>query len=711
MLRGLPASSSSWPLAREIVRAAVAGGVERAITTHRGAIRSIAVARDGRIAAASADRTIQVHDLAGATRRFDNIDAAQIAWFDDRRLAYRTYVYSTAKPTELGILDVTTGERRVLSTAVFTDVAMCEGRVVGLGPTGAVTMFSPDAGPLALADSGVAAIDARDGRVAMLGMDHLAVIDTDGTRRERAIANSMAIYRVRLAPGGDRAAALVFGSVLEWSIQGDAPPSAWPRSKGATNGLGYAGETLYAWSTDGSGLVALAGATATPRWQPRDTVLELAPFRDGAMVATIEGRFAYVDAFGVVELAHRNLQLATIACDREGTHLVAGTPLGEIIIIDLAPVRPQRLDPGTGTELQAATAERLIIADSHTEPYSPSGSTSFDLIDVATTRRISLGAIGFAARAWVRDDSIVAAAKGSDHRLVVWDLAGRERFRSEDALNTVAGTGLAGATSVFYSTATGDVMEYVLGGGHAPRRLARFEIRKSFATPGTSIAGLSLLEAGLLVTLLTNSPTGLLSRRDVLFDHDGQHTLGIAVPGWVQLAGRAPDGAWWAVVDFEHVWRAESLGVARAIPFDEPIHRLWIHGDQISALGANRLYQLAPDGTVLRTVSLSGGDPRTILDAVVQQRADHLVITTPAANVQRVYALPLGARNFVASQDGRLVAALVEPTHGPPVIMAWHDPVPVDPHDLPAYLERLTNARLDLGSDTVTWSAAADLLR
>ena len=50
------------------------------------------------------------------------------------------------------------------------------------------------------------------------------------------------------------------------------------------------------------------------------------------------------------------------------------------------------------------------------------------------------------------------------------------------------------------------------------------------------------------------------------------------------------------------------------------------------------------------------------------------------------------------SSDGRLVAATVGD-----VVAVWRDPVPVNPADVLAFIDRLTNARLDPGSDAVRW--------
>jgi hypothetical protein len=61
-----------------------------------------------------------------------------------------------------------------------------------------------------------------------------------------------------------------------------------------------------------------------------------------------------------------------------------------------------------------------------------------------------------------------------------------------------------------------------------------------------------------------------------------------------------------------------------------------------------------------------------------------------------------------ATPDGRGVAAmLVSPAGGERLVAAWQDPVPADPRAVPAYLGRLTNARLAPGSDELTWEVRA----
>ncbi|MBA3456538.1 MAG: protein kinase, partial [Deltaproteobacteria bacterium] len=68
LLRSLPASSKLWPVAREIVRAAVPAGVERGLATGGTRVYSLAVSPDGRLAV-STDVAIEIHDLASGTRR------------------------------------------------------------------------------------------------------------------------------------------------------------------------------------------------------------------------------------------------------------------------------------------------------------------------------------------------------------------------------------------------------------------------------------------------------------------------------------------------------------------------------------------------------------------------------------------------------------------------------------------------------------------
>jgi hypothetical protein len=52
------------------------------------------------------------------------------------------------------------------------------------------------------------------------------------------------------------------------------------------------------------------------------------------------------------------------------------------------------------------------------------------------------------------------------------------------------------------------------------------------------------------------------------------------------------------------------------------------------------------------------------------------------------------------------VAALVTAPDGRRFVAIWRDPVPVDPAELPAYVERLTNARIDSWSGELRWDSA-----
>ena len=692
LLRALPAGSPAWPVAREIVRAAVAAGVERAITVHLGDVQSIAVAGDGRIATSAADRTVQLHDLAtGTSRVVARFVAWNMEWFDDHTLAY----WSTAP--EVGLLDVNTGARRVLVTpGEVAHVAMCEGRVVVLGTTGTATMFGADARPTVLGTD-FTAVDARDGRVAAIGPTRLVAIDGAGTRSERAVAIPL-VREVKIAPGGERVAAVAYDAILEWTVAGDAPPRRWPRVTNHPNRIAYAGGTLYTWSVDR--VFALASDEPVLRWQPRGEVQLIAPFRDGAVIATKEGRLAYIDELGTVELTHRSVQVATIATDRDGTRLIVGTRTGEVLIVDLAAVRPRRFAAGPAAELLAASTDELIVGDSHTTALGNSGETTLETIDATTLERRSLGLIGYGGQIMTTGDAIVGSAAGEYDRVVVWDLAGHERFRSEGARTINVGPGIAGTESVFFVTPAGDVMEYTLAPVQGLHTLGHFPPAPGAAHP--PIVNLTATRSGLIAQIVNKQPLG---KRDVMFDRDGQHELAIGIlASWTVIGGRASDGALWAVADFEHVWRAPIDRPPVRVPLDEPIRMVSIHGDQVWAQSDAQLYVLGLDGKLVRSVSLAGAAKQPIRDAFVEQLADQLSITS-GANVRRVLPLPAGAAGFVASNDGRLIAAVVKPPEVRPLIVMWRDPVPLDPAAVPAYLERITNGWLAFGSDGLTWGA------
>src|SRR5262249_35484723 len=151
-------------------------------------------------------------------------------------------------------------------------------------------------------------IDASEGRVALLALDHAIVIDRDGTRREIAVTIPTKLFLVRLSPSGDRIAALAFENVLEWSMTASFEPRRWARRSDALNGILYVGEQLYSWSNNGTGLVSLEPGQMIPRWvvppKPNQPIF-VATAADRAVLATAQGLLAYANPIGIVELVHR----------------------------------------------------------------------------------------------------------------------------------------------------------------------------------------------------------------------------------------------------------------------------------------------------------------------------------------------------------------------------------------------------------------------
>ena len=697
LLRSLPAGSKLWPVAREIVRASVPGGVERRLVGDQTYIYALAISSDGRLAVAGRT-TIELHDIERGTRRvLAKHTASRIAWRDAKTLLFSDY--ADGGRSQLGLIDAETGAERLLQPRDLRGLAALDGSILAHNQDGSLDLYDAALHRTQLATTGVAATDVRGSRAVILGLDALIVLEPGLVRRRRSIALSRFPLSVRISPDGERVAALFADEILEWQMTGEAPPRRWPRSGKESQGVAYIGELLYAWDDSGGGLVSLEGDLAITRWAYRGTLMQPAAFDHGAVLATEEGRLAIVDRLGVVELPHRRISLKEIATSPDGRHLVIAATDGELTTIDLLPVRPLLVPATESTSIYGASHDKLLIGEAVVDALGSTGPTRLAILDLTSGKRIDLGDVGFAPYVIMLDAMIVVGSgikRGQEpnvHTLTLLDLDGREKLSVPYSKHIQVTEGLHAKTSALYGAPNGDVVELPLDPLGPPRTLR--------VADGKFVARIMASPQGIALTVLDAKSTPMKSTLEWI-ELGSRKAPALEIDNTVFSPGFGPDGSWWLVENMERVVRIAPDGSRHVVTLPQPIRLLTIRGDRIVASSAMALYYLAPDGTLLRTVSVPNTAKRGYLrDGLVSVSDDGLWITMPGENVSRLLPVPGGADQQAATPDGRFIAALSRTT--PRYVALWRDPVPREPSAVSAYLEQLTNAQLDLASSTVTW--------
>jgi len=695
LLRRLPPRSPLWPAAREIVRAAVPAGVERGLINELGHIYALAISPRGQLAVAGL-HTIELHDLERRTRRvLAKHSAHDLVWRDAKTLVYSEN-RADAPTSALGVIDVESGTEQALPAHDLRELATMNGAILIRNADGSVDHYDAALKRARVVEEGTFDLEVQGNHTLVTVRDALIVLQSGGGQRRRLIPLPRGPLAVRMSPSASRVATLFADEIVEWEVDGDAPPRRWKRSGNDTQGLAYVGETLYAWDDTGGGLVSLEGEVPITRWPYRGTTLPAAAFDDGIVLATDGGRLAYVDALGVVELPHRRLQLVGIEISTDGRNLVIAAASGELMTIDLRAVRPSLVPVAATTSLYGVTADQIVIGDATVDPMGGGTSTTqLAIVNLTSGTRVELGDVGFAPYVTLLDEQVVVGAgpRSTGRVLLVWELDGRERLRAPYTDFISVGPGLHAPTSVVYGAPTGDIVEQPLE-PFGPSQILR-------VADGKRVWRLQLTPQGIAISTLDGSVEPIRNSIEWL-ERGPRKAPALQYETSAFSPGFSPDGSWWIVEDLERVSRVTPDGTRTAVPLPQPIRVMTIRGDRIWALGASALYQLAPDGAVLRTVSLPHSKKRGQLrDGVVSLADDGLWVTMPDANVSRLLPLPGGADQQVATRDGRFVAVLTRTT--PPHVAIWRDPVPIEPSAVPAYIEQLTNARLDLASSAVTW--------
>ena len=694
LLRSLPTASKLWPTAREIVRAAIPAGVERGLISDETYTYGLQFGPDGRLARAG-DKAIEVHDLGMRTHRaLSNHTASRVVWLDGKTLAF-TEMEPTSRAFTVGVIDTESGEERSLPARELQSIAALGDSVVIHNSNGSLDVYDATLKGTRVVTQGVVAIDVRNDRLLVAGLDAVRILERSGEQRTRNVVPERRPLLARLSASGKRVALMYMDEIVEMQIENDAPPRRWQRSSSSEQGMAYVGDTLWAWDDSGGGLVSLDRDVPITRWAYRGAMLTPSRFRGGLVLATQDGRIAYVDSLGVVEIPHRRLHLKFVEVSRDGQTLALAAINGDIMAIDLRPVRPHLAPVAETTSLFGNSADKLVIGDATTDEMGSMGTTKIAILDLATGTRTELGDFGFSPFVTALDTVIVVGSGPSrDAReLTVWGFDGREKLRVPLGSHVSTGVGLLAETSVFYTTPGDDLVEQPLepfGPARVLRRMDGERVSRLIATPqGVSVS----------TTDLTTTP---MMTQIEWFELGPRKAPNRTYPGWAFSPGFGPDNAWWVIEDLKRLIRIAPDGTRRAIALPQSINAMAIKGKRIWAIGSTALYQLAPDGTLQRTVALPVALKRgNLIDGIASLSDDGVFITMPEANVSRLLPLPGGADQQVSTSDGRFVA--VRTRSSPPYIAVWNDPVPVDPAALPAFLETLTNARLDLASSTVTW--------
>ncbi|HEU0030168.1 MAG TPA: protein kinase [Kofleriaceae bacterium] len=700
LLRGLPAGSSQWPTARQIVRAAVPRGVERALTVHHDRINQLAFSPGGRLASTSLDGLVVVHDLEHGTHQIvARHNAWRAGWLDEHTLV----VGEDRGPKQLRVfvIDVDRGTERTIAIDPVEDLVVTRGRFAVRTSAGGVTMFDAELHATGLASDGAELLYASDGYIVAIARSNYFLVAPDGTQHEYPLGISERPYGVRLSDGAQRIAVWTNGKLREWVVGRDAPPREWPQRENEMTAFAYLGQTLYAWTSDRGGVVALDGPTPVLHWHVSGEPLAMSRFADGLAFVSRTGRLAYLDANGTVELAHRTAELVDADVDPAGRRLVTGAWSGELCVIDLAYSRPRMIRVSETSTVVGAAGDRVILADAGHDMFNGTGPSQLAIVDTRSGARTELGSFGFAPFVTTSNRQLIVKS-AMQRELTVYDLDGHVVLRVPNVNDTAEGIGLAGGHSVYYVTNDGGLYEQPLEPLGPVRELGRLPVEHGRAGPMVLVIDLTVTPEGLFVSEF-DAKTKLPRYR--VYDRTGERVFGLGVQGWPRLVGQTSNGSLWFLLD-DDLYRQSWLGPAVRVPLGQRVTGARVFDDHVWALSDSLLYDLEPDGRLAHTTSLAstGKDRRRawLADGFVLITTAGIDVATPSANIRRQLPLPIGAQQAYSSLDGQTVAAIVQ--RGTEHFLAvWRDPVPADPAAVPAFLSQLTNARLGLGSDAVTW--------
>nr|MBA2541911.1 hypothetical protein [Deltaproteobacteria bacterium] len=696
LLRELPADSAQWPVARHITRAAVAGGVERRLAAFPKSIAGLAFSPDGK-RLASASGAITIHDLAAGTARVVASTAAlRLIWRDNS-----TVVFAQSSATRLGrfgTVDVFTDSVHHYPHDAY-DIAVLDGRVIAREQAG-VAAYGPDRARVSLFEGATRAIGVGGGRVVVLTTDKLVVIGEPN--REISLPSPVASSSLHLSADGSHVAALTSGFIHQWHLE-SGTERVWPRLRRGLGETGYVGNTLYAWSSDGSGFVSLDEPIPVPQWTTpeRDAGVfstHILPFRGGAMLVTDAGAIAHATELGVLPLVHRSLDLVRAAVDPAGTRLALGTANGEVLLLDTSHVAPTTLRVAPATSLAGAFGTQVLVLSGKQDSMLPPEPAMLGDLEVPGLAAVDLTSraitpfTGRAAYAFTYG-AMVVAHTGIEER-AIFDTTGKERFRITGSWFNFHDN------AVFYLDRAGVVWRHPLDG--AATQLATMPANVDIKPRGDRpevVTRMQVVEGVPFITIRRRGAMQTPTRFLEITPAGIQQQTG--PPGESAIVGRTRDGLLWGVVDGV-LWRA-PFGIPITVPLSHEVAFAYLFDDRIWAFGTAQLTVLDGHGGETTSAIHWTNGPWKVRDGVVLGEAGKVIELVPGANVRRTLGMHGEIKRVVATPDGARMIALSELPDDRLVLGYWNDPVPADSQAVRAYLDTLTNARLQPSSDVLRW--------
>ena len=692
VLRGLRPDSPHWKQARDLVRVAVRGGIERRVAVHASFVSALAFSPDGAWLA-SGSRELKVQAVpAGPVRTLANGNITSIVWWGPRTLAFidmrdQTWVAKLA--------NVDSGVYAELETVDPQELVVFGEQLLVLEKSGALVAFSRERVKTVMIADGVTRVTVRGTRAVAFGAAGLTVIEPGGMRSTPALN----IGLLRISPDGTRVAALGGGLVREWRLaELEAKPREWPRSKTSLGDLEYVGDQLIAWSSDGSGFVSLDEGQS-PLWtvgERSSGVLthHILAFDDGAVFVNDSGAFAIHQAAGTAVQPHREMGVTRADVDHSGRFLAFGLSDGSVLLDDLGPAFP-RMFPVVRTAELAGMVDNKIVMTGFASPL---------LRDEAAVERGALQVVGLTVfdpethqlhstpsrvsrYRVVTQDGVIVGSENPQHW--VWNAQGELVFELESRQLTVEGS------TVYWIDQQGQIWKRTakpLGPASLVLKLPA-TIRPSGGYGDGEVVGhLRVIDGELTITLISKqgmrsalvTPTGLVD---------------VPVPSSRHVLVSRLGGVWWTSErnpDDRALWRGnERLQLGHNVDHYRDV------GGRFWAIGDNKLSELDATGKLLHQFSFSG---KSIAEANGTAYVDHLsgiLVLVPESNLRSSLRVSGRVNNVVAS--GRAVVAMTTARDGSRRLAYWTDPVPADPAVLRTFLDTLTNARLDSASYVLHW--------
>ena len=695
-LRALRPEARTQPAVHAIARAAVGGGVERRIGQHATEVRALAFSPDG-TRLVSASTTIMLHVLGAQTTRVlaDKLAVREVGWRDDATVYYRTGELDDTY--EIGTIDVATGARRPLAEPDARRVQALDGALIVQTAQGAIVRLAPDGTRTVLVESGVTGFATGAHRVVAFDASSLIVIGTEGTR---VFPVERGHVDVVLSADGRRVARNSGGRVREWSTETGALLGQWQRPTDALNEIGYVDTTLYTWSSDGTGFMSLDGEPK-PRWTTRDRtsgvfVNRILPFEGGALLANDSGGLALADAYGVAPIVHRVAPVTRAAIERRGRLLAIGTSGGDVLVMDLTPVRPEIVPMEPRVALGGVSRSHVLFLtpdamdameamEAGVLPMSSGPDGNGLLLELATGARTRVGEVTLLA-----GDLLVGPSPDGEG-LVLRDTKLAVRGTIPATLASAFGP-----TAVYYLDRSGTLWKQPFSPFARPTRLGELP-------PGAlddAMAHIDAVTDDPIVVLNYPNPKGRAYAFEVT--PTGLREIANDLPVLLHFGGRTRDGAWWAVAGATQLLLVRPGMPPRKIELAYPVTSVAVIGDQVRAFSNDRLTVLDARGTVLYEYRLTSR-PRArawTADTVLVGDVEGLVELALAVNVRRVLRATGQATAVYAPPDGREIFAVIETRTDARFLARWVDPTTAD---IGAHVDTLTNATLERGSDALRW--------